>query len=165
MRSGLQTFVPTKQVRAPDRQLFRSRRGFNLIEVTLAVALFTIATLLFAALYPTASRASRLTGSYSQGISILQHKVDQLRAVGYGSLDYTNLVNTGLIDAAPSTGAYHFETIDALSQELWSPVGTITISDVTTEMKRADISLSWTDGPGSPARRSHVVSILIGRAQ
>lgn len=143
----------------------RLRRGFNLIEVCLAAMLFAIGTLIFAALYPAAARGAKMAGSFAQAVSVMQHKVDQLRAVGYGSLDYTNLVATGLIDARGNTQPYHFETVDSIGQQFCQPNATVTVSDYATDLKRVDISLTWYDGPGSPNVRSHAITILIARAQ
>lgn len=143
----------------------RPHRGFSLVELTVAVSVFALAALMFVALYPTASKAAKMTGSYSQAISIVQHKVDQLRAVGYGSLNYTNLANAGLIDTSTSTMPFHFEAVDGLANELKSPVGTINVSSYAANVSQVDISLTWQDGPGSPGTRTHAVSILIAETQ
>lgn len=143
----------------------KRRRGFQLVEVIIATLLLSMAGTIFVALYPTATRSTRLVTSYSQAVSMVQHKADQLRAVGYGSLDYTNLLNSGLIDAPTKTSPYRFEVVDNISKQLSNPVGEITISDVATNLRQATVRLTWSDGPGAPRRRSHEVSLYIARAQ
>ena len=141
------------------------RRGFQLIEVVIATLLLSMAGTIFVALYPTATRSSRLVTSYSQAVSIVQHKADQLRAVGYGSLDFTNLNNSELIDDSAKTSPYRFEVIDKVSQHLSNPVGEITVTDVATNLRQVTVRLSWSDGPGAPRRRTHEVTLLIARSQ
>jgi type II secretory pathway pseudopilin PulG len=143
----------------------RRRRGFQLLEVIIATLLLSMAGTIFIALYPTATRSSRLVTSYSQAVSMVQHKADQLRAVGYGSLDYTNLHNSGLIDDSAKTSPFRFEVVDKIGDQLSNPVGEISVSDVATNLREVTVRLSWSDGPGAPRRRSHEVSLLIARAQ
>ena len=143
----------------------RSRRGFHLVEALMGASIFALATTVFFALYPTATRGSRLVESYSQAVSAVQHKADQLRAVGYGSTDYTQLRNTELIDASPNVAPYHFEGVDGLAAALNGAVGEISITDFDANLRRADIRLTWSDGPGSPRTRSHAVTILIAKPQ
>ena len=54
---------------------------------------------MFSAMLPMASKASRMVGSYQQAASMVQHKIDQCRAIGYGRLTYSELLTAGVIDA------------------------------------------------------------------
>ena len=51
--------------------------------------------------------ASRMVGNYQQASSLVQHKIDELRSVGYGRLDFTNLRTSGIIDATPRAAEPH----------------------------------------------------------
>lgn len=137
------------------------RRGFNLIEVMLAVFLLGMATIVFAGLYPPAARASHKTANYSQAISAVQHKVDELRSVGYGRLDYTNLQSAGIIDSGNGTQPFHFETTDSLATLLPGAVGTITTASAGTNLTQVTVTVTWSGAPGKAMDGSLSVSVLI----
>lgn len=139
----------------------RARRGFSLIDTAIATLVMGAGILVFAGFYPTAARCSKMSGSYSQAISEVQHKADQLRAVGYGRLTYSDLKDAGIIDAAPNTSPYRFEAKDGLSSILWDPIGTIAVSNVSTDLRQVTINLSWRRAPQSTQRSSHAVTILV----
>ena len=143
------------------RRRFRRRRGFNLIEIILAVFMLGMATLVFAGLYPPAARCSHKSGNYSQAISAVQHKVDELRSVGYGRLDYTNLQSAGIIDASPATAPFHFEVTDGLGTILPNAVGTISFTSAGTNLTQATVQVTWSGAPGKAMDGSHAVSVLI----
>jgi len=139
----------------------RSRRGFSLIDSAIATMVMAAGVLVFAAFYPTAARCSKMSGSYSQAISEVQHKVDQLRAVGYGRLTYTDLKDAGVIDASPNASPYRFEAKDNLGAVLWSPVGTIAVTDVSTDLRQVTVTLTWLRSSQSTQRSTHAVTILV----
>lgn len=139
----------------------RLRRGFSLIDVTIATVVMASGVLLFGGFYPTAARCSRMSGSYSQAISEVQHKVDQIRAVGYGRLTYADLKDAEIIDPAPNTSPYRFEATDDLRTVLWDPIGTITVTNVSTDLRQVTISLSWRRTAQSNQRSTHAVTILV----
>jgi type II secretory pathway pseudopilin PulG len=145
----------------PKSQSHRSSRGYTLLEVVTAVFLMSLGVLLFGSLYPTAYRSSRMSGQYSQATSAVQHKVDQLRALGYGRLTYNELRAAGVIDASPTASPFRFEAQDNLAAELAQPVGTITVAPVRTNLRQATIRLEWRGAPGRTRRSSHAVTILI----
>lgn len=119
------------------------RRGFTLVEVMLAMFVVAIGVLAFAALYPTAAKSSRMNGFYAQAISAGQHKVDQLRAVGYGRLTYSELRAAGIIDAAPTLPPYRFEAIDALDVELPQAIGTIDVRSAAPDLAEVTVQITW----------------------
>lgn len=121
------------------RRRVRSR-GFTLIEVCLALIVFLMMTLVFAAVFPVALSAAKTSDNYAQAAQIAQHKIDQMRAVGYSGLNYNGLLSSALIDPVPSppgqTQTYHFENIDNLISNggntgYFPPgsTGTITVRD------------------------------------
>ncbi|MBM3458031.1 MAG: hypothetical protein FJX77_05815 [Armatimonadetes bacterium] len=132
-----------------------------LVDIIFATTIFAFAILAWGALYPIASQTARRTADYTQAVSALQHKADQLRAVGFGRLTYTELLNAGIIDAAPNSSPFRFEVADGLSSHLWSPVGAITISNPASDLRQVDLSLTW---QVSPTRQStHALTILIAQ--
>lgn len=143
---------------------FRSRkvrRGFSLVEVVVAVFLLAMAVLMFGAFYPTASRSSRMSGNHSQAISEVQHKVDQLRAIGYGRLTYSELRAAGVIDATPNTLPYSFTAVDGLQNLLPNASGTINISPAGTDLMQVTVRVTWSGAPSKAMEGSHEVTILI----
>ena len=153
--------VAAQPGRRRDRLGRPFRRGYSLIDVTLGALVMAAGVLVFAAFYPTAARGSRMAGAYSQSVSEVQHKVDQLRSVGYGRINYTDLKAAGIIDASPNASPYRFEVVDDLSSVLWSPVGTITVASAGTNLLQVTITLTWQRAPGSTQRSSHAITILV----
>jgi prepilin-type N-terminal cleavage/methylation domain-containing protein len=137
------------------------KRGFSLVEVVVAVFLLAMAVLMFGAFYPTAARASRMSGNHSQAISEVQHKVDQLRAVGYGRLTYSELKAAGIIDASPSSLPYRFSGVDGLANLLPGAVGTIDVTPAGTDLMQVKIKITWSGAPSKAMEGSHEVTILI----
>lgn len=89
------------------------------MEVALALTVFILMTLMFAAVFPTVSRGAQFSGNYSQAAMIAEHKIDQLRSAGPKKLDYTDLNNMGIIDSmsnAPTglPATYTFTGVDNL---------------------------------------------------
>ena len=106
------------------RPLPRRRRcaGFTLAEVMLALSVFTMMTLMFAAVFPTAVRGAQFSGNYAQGTMLAQQKMEQLRANGYGRLvddaqgtALKKLSDLGLIDGQNADGSYDFTASDSLT--------------------------------------------------
>ena len=87
-------------------QSFRHKRvrprGFTLIEVSLALVVFMMMTLMFAAVFPTAMRAGEMSNRHAQATLLTQHKLNELRQAGYAKLDYTDLYNLGFVDVMTS---------------------------------------------------------------
>lgn len=159
---NLLTSGPVRRHPAPVTHGLRARRrGFNLLEVMICTFLLGMATIAFAALYPPASKCSHMSGNYSQAISAVQHKVDELRSVGYGRLTYADLKSAGVIDDSPSTSPYHFETKDGLGTLLPNAVGTVTLSSAGTNLTQAVVKVTWAGQPAKAMGGSHEVTVLI----
>lgn len=119
----------------------RTEHGFTLMEVMLAMVVFLMMSLMFAAVFPVAVRAGKLSSNYAQATQIAQHKIDQLRAAGVGKLGYSSLNAAQIVDpmASPPAGlpaTYTFTTVDGLASNgtnngYFPPGsgGTITIRD------------------------------------
>ncbi|MCC2671962.1 MAG: hypothetical protein K0Q72_4433 [Armatimonadetes bacterium] len=155
----MQSISHFKPIRRRPRRF--GRRGYSLIDVALGSLVMAAGVLIFAAFYPTAARGSKMAGAYSQASSEVQHKVDQIRSVGYGRINYTDLKAAGIIDASPNASPFRFEQIDGLSNLLWSPIGTITVASAGTNLTQVTVTLTWLRAPGSTQRSSHAVTILV----
>ena len=142
------------------RLWFRRLRGFSLLDAAAGIFLLVWVVLIFAAAYPTAHRSSRMSGSYSQAISAVQHKMDQLRAVGYGRLTASELEGASIIDPVTGPGPFHFESVDNLATDLWGAVGTITLTPAGANRMRVTIHVDWQQSPGGH-RSTHEVQAII----
>ena len=85
-----------------------NNKGFTLIEVMISVMIFALLMVLYATCIPVAKKASVMNGQFAQAISLCQHKIDQMRAVGYGRLDYSDLNDAEIIDDSPTSSPYSF---------------------------------------------------------
>jgi type II secretory pathway pseudopilin PulG len=120
-------------------------RGFTIMEVTLALMIFAMMTILFAAVFPMTIRGAQYSSNYSQAAMVAQHKMDQLRSAGYSSLDLSHLSNLSVVDSPQPNGyptqavggsTYSFTTADGLVSngvtQGFFPAGsqgTVTIAD------------------------------------
>jgi prepilin-type N-terminal cleavage/methylation domain-containing protein len=130
----------------------RKKRGYTLLEVIVALGLVATGTLAFGAMVPMSARSSRMNANYQQAVSLLQHKIDQCRAVGWGRLTYTELQNAGIIDASPVTSPYSYATVDTLTSIYPSATGTLQVSDYNSDIRQVTVTLTWT---GSPVRQGN----------
>ena len=64
----------------------------------LAFFVFFMILVLFGATFPVATRAGHVGSNYSQATFIAQHKIDQLRDIGFAKTDGNSLAGQGLID-------------------------------------------------------------------
>jgi hypothetical protein len=138
------------------------RRGFSLLDAAGGMFILGWVVLIFVAAYPSSHRAARAVADETQVISIAQHKIDQLRAVGFGRLTYTELKNAGIIQSSPTTAPYRFETADSLTG-LWSPVGTINCYTTTDpKVTRVVVHIDWQQTSGG-TRKSYDVETLVAQ--
>lgn len=155
----------------------RRQRGFTMMEVALSLIIFTMMTLMFAAVLPIAVRGASHGNNYSQAAALAQRKVDQLRAAGYGRLfdngngaAYTPLSALNIVDGQNGTsdangGSYDFTTKDHLTGVggFFPPgsTGTIQVTHYPTQpdgsVAQVKVTITWTGKvPGS-----YTVSALI----
>jgi len=138
--------VPKTEYR---KNVTNPKRGSTLVEVLMALVVFAVLTTMFGSSVIVAKSSSQINGQYSQAVSLCQHKVDQLRAVGFGRLNYTELNDAGIIDDAPTSSPFSFLVVDGVSEYLASPTATVTIASHATEsrVKVATVTVSWRAGP------------------
>ena len=158
-----------RQRNSPSRQ---RKAGFTLMEVTLALIVFAMMTVLFAAVFPMTMRGAQYGGNYTQAAMIAQHKMDQIRSAGFGSLDQGHLSNLSIIDSPQPAGfpvvagggtTYSFTSAENLvssgtTQGYFAPgsQGTITVVDYAAlhpssgvpagSLALVNVSVSWTGG-------------------
>lgn len=138
----------------------RSRRGFTLVEVMLSLGLLVVLTIIFAASVPLAHRTAKLNGQYSQAISLCQHKIDQLRAVGYGRINYTELSDAAIIDDTPSSQPFSFTEVDEVEEYLPDPITRLTLQQGSGEII-ATATINWQSGSSSTKRSTVSLSAVI----
>lgn len=116
--------------------------GFSLVEVIVALFLLAVGSAIFGGVIPLAVKSAKMVSNHEQASSIVQHKLDQLRGVGYGRLTYTELRNAGIIDPK-STQPYEFTQVDGLYDLYPEPIGTIEIKDFNANIKRVIVTITW----------------------
>jgi type II secretory pathway pseudopilin PulG len=118
-------------------------RGTTLLEVVFALFLVAGGAIMFAAVVPTSSKTGKMVGNYQQASSLIQHKLDQVRAVGFGRLDYEELRDAGIIDPEPDEQPFRFDEVDDLDSIYPGPKGTIEVFDESATLKRVVVTLEW----------------------
>lgn len=119
-------------------------RGFTLIEVMVSLVVFAATSLVFAASVPLAEKASHVNGQYTQATSLCQHKIDQLRAVGYGRLNYLELSDAGIIDSSPISQPFSFAVVDEVAEYLPQPTAVLSIEDTATSgVRKVTVTITW----------------------
>jgi len=127
--------------------------GFTLMEVMVSLFVMTLIVLMFAATLPMAAKSSKMNGNYAQAMSLCQHKIDQMRSVGYGALTYSGLRTAEIIDASPTSLPYSFQQMDSLSSYFTSATGTINVQSHSTHtnVRIVTVRVQWT---GTGARQT-----------
>lgn len=120
-----------------------NNRGFTLVEVMISLITFAVLTLIFAATVPLAKKTAHMNGQYAQAISLCQHKIDQLRAVGYGRINYTELSDAGIIDDNPTTPPFSFNEVDQVEEYLPQPNATLNVESLGADKLRITAAITW----------------------
>jgi prepilin-type N-terminal cleavage/methylation domain-containing protein len=139
-------------------------RGFTLIEVMLSLMVFVVLTLIFAAAVPVAHKTAKMSGQYSQALSLCQHKIDQLRAVGYGRIDYDELSDAGIIDDSPSYPPFSFVGVDQVADCLSQPTATLSLDFGVDEVK-ATATITWRSGTDASKTSTASLSAIIANVE
>ena len=134
----------------------RSQRAFTLVEVVLSLIVLGMMIIVVAACCPMILRQSSSSNYYAEAAMIAEHKIDQIRAVGFSTatigqgtgtwigaagqdVSYAaNLIADDIIDPGQTAGPYTFTTIDNLVGTGGTPgffpagtVGTVSITPDT----------------------------------
>lgn len=136
-----------------------SRRGAGLIDLMIMLFLLTTAGILFSTAFPTAFATSAQSQSRKLATAVAQRKMEQLRAMNYESLTQPLLLSAGVIDSSPGSSPYSFTTVDSLAGQFTAGTGTLEITDVSADVKRVRVTLSW-QGMRNSGRRSIQLTTL-----
>jgi len=139
-------------------------QGFTLVEVMLSLLVFVVLTLIFAGSVPVAYRTAKMNGQYSQALSLCQHKIDQLRAVGYGRINYDELSDAGIIDDSPTTPPYSFSGVDRVADYLPHSTATLALTYGTGEVK-ATATITWAVGTDLNKTSTVTLSAVIANVE
>jgi prepilin-type N-terminal cleavage/methylation domain-containing protein len=165
--------------------------GFTLLEVVLAVMIFSAMAMMFAAAMPLAARSVRYGNDWAQASSLVMHKINQLQEAGYTAMTGPGLGQSGagIVDGtptAPSTnangnqsGSFEFTTTDNLATYFQGgssadttkrPRGYLTIAPYTPSLNsatsvysmiQATVRIVWTDARGR--QQSFALTTLVPR--
>jgi type II secretory pathway pseudopilin PulG len=141
----------------------RRSSGFTLLEAVIAIFVLGATATVFFAMVPTATKTGKMVGNHQQAASLVQHKIDQLRGIGYGRLTYSEMRDAGVIDPAPGASPYSFKTVDGLDDIYITPDATITIEDYSTEIKLVTVTLKWTGSHAQQGNGALSAKALIGK--
>lgn len=136
------------------RGAIHNRRGASLVEVVIALFMFGLLVVLFAGSLMVSSAATGINGQYAQALSLCQHKMDQLRAVGYGRLTYDELEEANIIDPSPTSLPYSFTQEDGVNALLqlrdeqgntYNPTTSVAISDLPGDprVRVVTVTVTW----------------------
>ncbi len=123
--------------------MVKAKLGFTLIEVMVAIFLVSLGAIMYSALMPMAAKGSRMVSNYQQASSLVQNKIDEVRAVGYGRIDFADLQAAGIIDASPTSAPYSFTGVAGLATIFPGATGTIAVADFSTTIKQVTVTLTW----------------------
>lgn len=136
----------------------RNCRGMGMVDAMIALLLLAMAGLVFAATYPSGFSAVRQARETKRAVELAQKKLEQVKALGYESLTYTNLRTVNVVDVSPSSSPYEFTSVDNLSSSLASATGTLTIADDTASVKLVTVVVAW---EGSGVNRNVTLRTLV----
>ena len=101
-----------------------ARKGFTLLETVFALAIFSMMALLFSAVLPISQRAARANACTAQAAAVTQHKIAQVRAAGFASLQNpAALAALGIIDGGSASSQTVPYTASFLSSDRLQSAG------------------------------------------
>jgi type II secretory pathway pseudopilin PulG len=115
----------------------------GLVDVMITLLLVMMAGLIFTATFPSGFNAVRQARETKKAVAIAQRKLEQVQALGYENLSYDNLRRDYVIDAEPSESSYSFTSMDDLDSSLASPEGKLSITEDTSGVKTAVVTIEW----------------------
>lgn len=160
---------------AGQRQNVRKRkqRGTGLIEVIFALFVLVMMILMFAAVIPSVARSSRYSSSYVMAAQLAQHKIDQIRKVGFSKTNADGLLEANLIDSATPTASngtavsFSFTNQDRLLSFFpQGAEGVVTVDNYAPSfngssftMRHVEVRITWRDAAGPTS--SYSTSALV----
>lgn len=133
----------------------QDRSGLTLMEVMISLFVFSLLIVIFSSSLIVGKSAAKINGEYAQAISLAQHKIDQLRAIEWGRLTYSELQEGGFIDSLPTSSPYSFLNVDGVANYLPGasvgkpPTATLKIENhpTDTRMKKITVIITWRSSP------------------
>lgn len=135
-------------------------KGFTLIEVMISLMVLVVLTLIFAACVPVAKKAGKMNGQYSQALSLCQHKIDQMRAFGYGKINFEELAPI-IIDEDHPAQPWSFTDVDGVADILIDPQTQIVIPYSDDDRIKVRVTITWKTTAYESKRSSASVSAII----
>jgi prepilin-type N-terminal cleavage/methylation domain-containing protein len=99
------------------RKKYAKRRGFTLLEITVALVIFAIMILMFVATIPIATRSAKYGNTYAVASSLALHKINQLEGLGYTQMDGTLLETKKVIDPGWSGNTPNTKGMETITAE------------------------------------------------
>jgi type II secretory pathway pseudopilin PulG len=140
-----------------------NQKGFTLLEEVIGIFIVAMVAIMVAAMFPLAHAASKINGNHAQAISLAQHKIDQMRAVGYGRLNHDDLEDAEIIDNNPQTQPFEFDSVDQLSTYLPNSSGIIKINDYSTGLKQVQVTITWQSVGKKQTAGTYTLTALIAK--
>jgi type II secretory pathway pseudopilin PulG len=131
-----------------EERWMKNRRGSTLVDVTVALVLLAMGGLVFSATFPSGFSAVRQAGEMKRGLAIAQQKLEQVKALGYESLNYSNLRADNAIDTTNTSSPYEFTSVDNLSSSLAGAKGELYIDENSSNpgVRKVTVKITWTSG-------------------
>ena len=156
-----------------------------MLEVVLAMVIFTMMALMTAAVIPMAARSNRYGNDFNQAATLAMHKVNQLQEAGYDNMNRNLYSSYQVVDSngsLPTTtanvggtvsGSSTFTTRDNLASYfvggVSDPVGTIYLAPYTPSLSagaysiiEARVLVTWRDVRGR--QQSFSIKTLISKS-
>ncbi len=141
----------------------RKTAGFTFTEAIVGIFIVALSAAIYCSLLPMAFKTGKMVGNSNQASSLVQHKIDQMRGVGWGRLTYKELSNAGIVDASPNAAPFNFKTVDNLSAIYVTPTATIDVADYNTEIKKVTVTLTWSGSANKQGNGTITAMALIAK--
>jgi len=143
-----------------------TKPGFTLVEVMISVLVFGFLTVIFASSVIVAKASSKMNGQYAQAISLCQHKIDRLRAVGFGRINigYDELSEAEIIDTTRTTSPYVFTQVDEVSNYLSNPTTSLDAHiepGTNDKVMHVIVTITWRAAPLRTSNSSQSLEAFI----
>lgn len=86
-----------------------------------------------------------------------------MRGIGYGRLNYRELLNAGIIDMPHTSSPYRFTVVDQLNTFYPQATGTIAVTDFNANIRRVTVTITWTGAAFQQGNGSLTLQALIAR--
>lgn len=136
-------------------------KGFTLIEVAVSLLAFAAVIVIFASAVVMSEKTAHMNGQYAQAMSLCQHKIDQMRAIGFGQLEYDTLEGI-YVDDSSIASPYSFLETDNVANYLPRPTAaTLTIEKpYNSDEDKAKVTATITWHPVASQSKTNTVTLV-----